>query len=791
MFFFYNLLLGLAAPVALPYHLLRRRWQGKGRGTLVRHRVWPSLQQTGGGVIWLHAVSVGEVLSCRELVARLKTRLPASRLLVSTATETGQALAREKLAGLADGFFYAPLDFPFAVRRVLRCLEPRLVVVAETEIWPNLFRETKRAGAGLLMVNARISDRSAARYRRLSFFFRRVLSLPDAILAQSELDRQRLLDAGAPPERVEVGGNLKFDSTGVEASPAPEIVALRESIRPDKVILAGSTREGEEEQVLAAWSHLTSKHPKSLLILAPRHLERFDAVAELLARGGYRFARRSRLPVEKLDLPGVLLVDSLGELAALYSQADVVFVGGSLVEWGGHNVLEPAFAGRPIVVGPNMQNFRVIAEALSAAGGLLQVGNAHELEAALVQLLEDPQRAAAIGARARRWAESQQGASERAANCAGRLYGDAVPNPPRRLLQRVLLWAPARIWETAVRQRERAFEQGRRPRRRLETCTVSVGSLTAGGAGKTPVAMWLIEQLQTRGLACAVLSRGYRRASSEAMTVLEPGATPPPSLTGDEIQLYLRRVRIPVGIAADRYRAGVEIEARFRPDVLVLDDGFQHQQLARDLDIVAVDVTAPFGGGEFLPLGRLREPPSALERAGVILLTRAVAGERWDGLQAALRHWNPRAPILMAYFDPIALVDATTGQEQPLSRLAGRPVAAFCGVGNPRSFWRILEKAGLAVAEWACFPDHHRYSHADADRLLRAARRVSAVALVTTEKDLVNWWRAAGNAPVATLFAPLTLYWLKTGVTVEHGEEILDLVEGKVKGRTAALFHVP
>ncbi len=759
MFLLYNLLL-------VPYYLFRVLQTSKYRGSLAQRFGRLPFDETFRQSIWLHAVSVGEVLSCEELVAGLRRRFPNVKLLVSTTTATGQKMAREKLGRLADGIFYSPIDLPFAVRRVLRRLRPRLVIVAETEIWPNLFRETKRSGAGLLLVNARLSDRSAPRYRRLRFFFRRVLGWPDAILAQSDLDRRRLLEAGAPPERVEVGGNLKFDFRAAEAAPPAEIAEWLERTKPGPILLAGSTRESEEAQVVAAFRRLSEKYKNALLILAPRHPERFDRVAEMLGAEGLSFARRSSLDRQSvLPLPGVLLLDSLGELASLYRLARAVFIGGSLVNWGGHNVLEPAFASRPVVVGPHMQNFRAIADALLAADAMVQVKDAAALAAAWLELLDRPDRATEVGERARRIAESHRGATTRAVDRAEQLYHLATPDPRPAGLTRLLLWLPARIWEAAARFRRAAYERGWLSRRRLGTCTVSIGNLTAGGTGKTPVVLWLLEQLEARGLTGAVLTRGYRRESAEKMTILEPGEAALPARTGDEAQLILRRFRIPIGIAADRCQAGMEIERRFHPDVILLDDGFQHYQLARDLDLVLIDVTAPLGGRELLPLGRLREPLSALARAGAFVLTRAEPWERWDGLQRELRRYNPGAPIFFARIEPSALVDASTGVEHSLSLLQSRPSLAFCGVANPASFWHALDVIGVPVVERLCYRDHHRYSGADVLHLQAATRRTGAAALVTTEKDLMNLPEPLPN-----------LYWLKTSVAVDDPEQLLSLV---------------
>jgi tetraacyldisaccharide 4'-kinase len=765
MFFIYNMLLALAAVGLAPYYLLRGWRTGKYHGSLSQRLGRPqlSIRETTGRSVWLHAVSVGEVLSCQELVRELRARFPRTPLLLSTATATGQRLAAEKLGSIVDGIFYAPVDFPGAVRSTLRRVRPFLVIVAETEIWPNLYRETKRFGASLLIVNARISDRSAGRYRFFQFFFRHVLALPDAILAQSGLDRERLIAAGAPAARVEVGGNFKFDVRAAEAPPPAEVAALLDRLRPSAVILAGSTREGEEEMVLAAFDRLTERRDRLLLILAPRHPERFEEVAGILSRRQHvgKFAYMSRLPDQTLpDLPGVLLLDTLGELASLYALADVVFVGGSLIPWGGHNVLEPASARRPVVTGPHMQNFRAITDALLAAGGLVQVNSPEELAPALERLLDNPAEATAIGRAAQACAEAHRGATRRAADRAEHLYHRAVPCTPPTASERLLLSLPARVWKSAA---------GRAPLhpQRLNACTVSIGNLTTGGTGKTPVILWLLEQLQGRGVSCALLTRGYRRASPEAVTVLEPGAVALEEVTGDEAQLVLRRFRIPIGIAANRYAAGRAIEDRFHPDLFLLDDGFQHRRLARDLDIVLIDVTEPFGRRALLPVGRLREPPEALARAGAIVLTRCLPHERWEALQEEIRRYNPHAPIFFARFEPDALVDAATGAEQPLAHLAGRPVVGFCGVGNPAAFAESLVQAGFGLADLVRFRDHHRYSASDLERVANAAQRTGASALVTTEKDLINLGRLSPR---------LDLYWLRMRVAIDRAEALLDLI---------------
>jgi 3-deoxy-D-manno-octulosonic-acid transferase len=347
VYLLYSAVLLLAALVSAPWWLVQMLRQGKYRAGLSERlgRVPERIAKgSAGPVIWIHAVSVGEALAISELVSRLRTRVPNARIVVSTTTQTGHKLAAERFG--AENVFYFPLDFAVAIRPYMRRLKPSVVVLAETEFWPNFIRLANEAGAKIVVTNARISDRSFPRYRRFAGLMKPVLRNIDAFLAQSNLDAERLVEIGAPKERVSVGGNLKFEVKPPDAS--MEIVNVlrtaiaREGVGP--VIIAGSTVEGEEPLVLDAFRAVLARFPKALLILAPRHKERFESAVSLLESSGMRFTRRTELAVEAAEVRAgsVLLLDSIGELAAVYSLADVAFVGGSLVPRGGHNILEPA-----------------------------------------------------------------------------------------------------------------------------------------------------------------------------------------------------------------------------------------------------------------------------------------------------------------------------------------------------------------------------------------------------------------------------------------------------------------
>jgi 3-deoxy-D-manno-octulosonic-acid transferase len=347
----------------------------------------------------VHAVSVGETLTARPLLRALKARFPDRPLYLSTTTVTGAAVA-ERDAGGADALLFAPFDWPVPVRSVLARVQPALLVLMETELWPNLIHEARRRGTRVAVVNGRLSPRSFARYRRVRRWLARVLAEVDVFLMQGESHAQRVMALGAPPERVRVAGNLKYNAVDDPRPPA-ELAALIPAGTPESPLwIAGSTAAGEEPLVLDALRRVRERHPRLRLLLVPRHPERFAEALALAGQAGFRAARRSALPGPWSD-GDVLVLDTLGELPRLYALASVVFVGGSLVPSGGHNVLEAAVARRPVIVGPHMENFQEIADEMTAAGALLRADSPGALADQVAALLDDPARAAEIGERAR------------------------------------------------------------------------------------------------------------------------------------------------------------------------------------------------------------------------------------------------------------------------------------------------------------------------------------------------------------------------------------------------------
>jgi 3-deoxy-D-manno-octulosonic-acid transferase len=351
--------------------------------------------------IWLHAVSLGEMSAAAPLARALRLRFPHMALVVTTATPAGRARAAALFEGDAD-IRFLPYDTPGAVRRFLARTRPRAAIIMETELWPNLLRECERRGIPVLLASARLSLRSVSRYRRFGGLFAGVFSKNLVVATQTAEDAERFKSIGAAAQRTLVVGNVKFD-VRVEAGIVQAGRALRAVLAGARPVwIAGSTHAGEEEQLLDAHSALLTSTPNAVLLLVPRHKDRFAAVAELLARRGVRFARRSRMasgeqaPRLPDDTP-VLLVDTVGELATLYASADVAFVGGSLVAVGGHNLLEPAALGLPVLTGPSHFNGEEIAQLLLARGAAQEVQSAQDLAAALQRLLAAPQLREQIG----------------------------------------------------------------------------------------------------------------------------------------------------------------------------------------------------------------------------------------------------------------------------------------------------------------------------------------------------------------------------------------------------------
>jgi tetraacyldisaccharide 4'-kinase len=661
-----------------------------------------SIPTTKAAGIWLHAVSVGEVISAVPLIRRFRTEFPATPIFVSTTTIAGRQLADQRLAATCDGIFYLPIDFPFAIRRVLRRIEPVLFINLETELWPNLIREVKRSGAYWMQLNARISDRAWPRYRSMRWLWRAVLPQMDFVAAQSAQDAARFRELGFPGTVHELG-NLKFDFEPNANQPPADILAWLQQPNAKPLWVAASTMPAaraddpdEDAAVLDAYNQLNGE---VRLLLAPRRTDRFDTVAGMLQSRGIPFERRTTLN----GTGDVLLLDSIGELSSLFRYAHVVFVGGTLVDRGGHNVLEPASFGKPVFVGPNMQNFPEITRILEQANALRRIPNAEAIAVTVRELIRNPE---PLASNAHTAAANLKGVSERLLPHIRTALSAGVnlARPPLQSLARPF----ALPW--------RIISQRSLPTHCLDRPVISIGNLGMGGTGKTPTTLAIAERLDREGLRVGILTRGYGRTGNRVLA-LPPGTCLPWRESGDEAQLYLAGSRFAVGIAADRFRAGVALLRQTEVDVFLLDDGFQHRQLHRDFDLVLVDATKPCLGLDVPPAGWLREPWAALRRAHAIALTRCRQESAYAGLRALL---PPQVPHYRT-------------QEIATAPAHAPDCFAFCGLGNPAGFRQTLDSLHLNHVPLEIFPDHHPYTAADIERL-----RATGRPLLTTEKDAVK-----------------------------------------------------
>ncbi|HEY0592386.1 MAG TPA: 3-deoxy-D-manno-octulosonic acid transferase [Thermoanaerobaculia bacterium] len=410
MFALYEALLWAAFLLLLPWFAVVGFLKGKYWASFPA-RLGSYRGRGGEHDVWVQAVSVGEVAAAKSLIERLRERRGDLRIVVTTTTATGQAMARRLFPN--DTVTYFPFDFSFSVRRFLAHHEPRLYVAVETEIWPNAARLARARRMRVAIVNGRLSDRSFHRYRRVRPLLARIFELYDELMVRSEADRERYVAIGARPERTFVTGNLKFDldaMTSEEPEIAPELLRLAAG-RP--IFVAGSTMEGEDEALLAHLPRLVAKG--CFVVLAPRKPDRFEIVAGFLATSGIRWARRSELPNPGVEAADLLLLDSIGELARVYRYAVAAFVGGSIVPTGGHNPIEPASAGTPVAFGPHMSNFREIAETFLAAGGAVQVQNAAQLIAFVEKMMVDTAAREDLAAKGRTVVDTNRGAAERTA----------------------------------------------------------------------------------------------------------------------------------------------------------------------------------------------------------------------------------------------------------------------------------------------------------------------------------------------------------------------------------------
>jgi len=720
---FYNLALLAVLILGAPYWLLRMVTSGKYRaGLAFRLGFIPqSLRDavTGRKVVWLHAVSVGEVIAVSRLINDLRTALPEHIVVVSTTTLASHQLAQQRFG--AATVFYFPIDLSFVVRRYLSVLHPALIILAETEFWPSLLAESAGKSIPIVVINARISNRSLPRYKRLRCLWKKLLANITIFLAQSNEDARRLKAIGAPVDRIQVTGNLKFDVCVAEENELTR--AVRAALPTNtKVLVAGSTLDAEEAALLKAWPQIISSSPDTIMLLAPRHPERFEAVAQLLETSGITWHQRTKWltsrPTAPLTPGSVLLLDSIGELAACYALGSIAFVGGSIAKGGGHNPLEPAQFGVPVVMGPSLENFRSIADAMLANEALILVDE-KSLALAITRLLSKRSEALAIGARARMVFESQGGATARTLSAILNILRKG--NKSQHSITRPWLMPLTPLYAATITLKNKLYDIGHLYTEKLNWPVISIGSLSAGGAGKTPFTLLLATALKNNNWHPDVLSRGYGRNSKKPEKVDAAGTA---IQFGDE-PLLMAQLGLNVFVASTRYDAGKLAELSLPSSakrVHLLDDGFQHRRLQRSLDIVLL--TARDWYDALLPAGNLREPITILLRADAIVLRE---DELW--LEDALR----------SHFADVEFNSTIIRVRRTLSidYVPSRPLV-FSGIARPDVFHAMLNANVCLPAHTITFRDHHAYTSAHISALVQTARSVDSNGFITTEKDAVK-----------------------------------------------------
>ena len=757
--------------------------------------------------IWVHAASVGEIVAASPLIREFRKEFPKSPILVSVVTTSGYEMANRIIKD-ADSIIYFPLDLPWRAGSILRRIHPRVFMPVETELWPNFLKNAKKLKIPVMMVNGRISDKSVNRYKHLHSVLDDMISTVRKFAMQSPIDAEYIMRLGAPPELVTVTGNTKFDQTYTDVSLAEKKKLISEMglVKNGGIFLAGSTHRGEETPVLEAFAALRKKFPEAKLIIAPRELLRTTEIVALCRHKGFSVARRTELLEEPRADHDIVILDTIGELGRVYSIGDVIYVGGSLISHGGHNILEPAAHGKAIIVGHNMFNFKDTHVLFTKRNACITVHDEAELCGAVTRLFEDEGERRRMERETLAIVSENKGASRKTAKIlrefleefeqgenAGKVrttervenFRTYVTDLMRRrhaegLGLRIvmgLLHSFSLVYRQLVNLKLWGYETGIFKRKRLGCYVISLGNITVGGTGKTPTAQYLAATIRDMGRRVVILNRGYRAKWRGDVGIVSDGQKLYMDATeaGDEAFMLAKHLpEVPVLIGAERALTGQYAIEHFGAEVAILDDGYQHWQLARDMDILLIDAVNVFGNGYMLPRGTLREPVSHIERAGVCLLTKVdqAVGVSREHIKNTIRKYNEKALIVESIHQPRRFVDLKdwhrdiAGEGVDIKALAGKRVMAVSAIGNPMSFEQTLCDIGARIAESLRFPDHHEYTTKELQDVLDQAVSLGAEAIVFTEKDAVKI-----PLTIIEAKAPIPMFVICVEVTFQEGAE--------------------
>ena len=782
--------------------------------------------------IWIHGASVGEIVATSPLVKQIRQEMPDRPILVSAFTVGGYNMAKQIIPE-ADAIIFFPLDLPFVAESMVKRIHPGVFMPVETELWPNFLRAIRERHIPVMMVNGRISEKSVKTYRYLYGIWDDMLSTVSRFCMQSSIDADYIYSLGADKNKIFVTGNTKFDQTYAEVTPEDytrykEELGLNDSY---PIIMAGSTHPGEEKALFDAFKKVREKHADARLVIAPRKVNRADEISKLASSYGFETGYRSKMlenPSLRKEYP-VVLLDTIGELGRIYAVGDVVFVGGSLCKTGGHNVLEPAAHAKPIIVGPNMQNFKDSYSLLSKVGACKMVNNVAELANEMLDIIGNDERREKMGAASLQVIKENRGADIRSIHYLKELL-DLTSVPSREyasypintrgindegggglrhsdaIIQYIyqIAYGPetpfygwlilgflrgcSYLYEYGVRLKLAMYDMGIKKKEKLDCCVISIGNITVGGTGKTPTAQKMADLIKRMGYRVVILNRGYRSHWDKEIGVVSDGNKIFMTAyeAGDEAYLMAKTLPgIPVVIGKNRAVTGKYAVEKLNAEVIIMDDGYQHWHLERDLDVVLVDTLNMFGNGCVLPRGMLREPLENLNRGDLFLLTKTDQSSVLSRMQLrkTIERYNAKAPVVESVHHPKNFVEIAdwykgiTQNHMDLFELEGKDVMVFSAIGNPSSFEQTLSSIGLNIKEAVRYPDHHDYGMLEMQYILERASSHKAVAMITTSKDAVK-------IPTEFIYSSreIPLYILNMDIQVTDGfEEFKECVLNAIK----------
>ena len=729
--------------------------------------------------IWVHAASVGEIVATSPLIKEFRQEFPKSPILVSVVTTSGYEMANRIIKD-ADSIIYFPLDLPFVAANVMRRIHPRVFLNVETELWPNFLNAARKLNVPVMMVNGRISEKSAKTYKYLYSVLTNMIKTVRLFAMQSPIDADYIRQLGAPDDLIIVTGNTKFDQTYTDVTPEEKNKILSDFGLNDSdgIFLAGSTHRNEENYVLGAFKKIREHHPNAKLVIAPRELLRTMEVVHICSKAGFKVATRTELQKRPPADEDIIILDTIGELGKVYSIGDVIYVGGSLVTHGGHNILEPAAHGKAIIVGHHMENFKDTHALFKNRNACITVNDPKELAEEAQKLFDDPKHRRQLEIETISIVRENRGASRKSAILLRNLLTEfeekenakhvhtteKVENLQTYFLHMLqnkevegitmhilaaILYTFSLIYEQLVNIKLLAYKIGLSSQEKLNCFVISLGNITVGGTGKTPTAQKLARDIRDMGYRVVILNRGYRAKWHGEVGIVSDGKQlhMDAAEAGDEAYMLAKHLpNVPVLIGAQRAVTGQYAIENFGAEVAILDDGYQHWQLVRDMDILLVDAVNVFGNGHLLPRGTLRESMSHISRADVCLMTKVdqAAKGSCEYIRETVYKYNQNAQIVESIHQPRCFIPLAewyidlAGPGVDVDYISKKRVMAVSAIGNPASFERTLKDLGAIIIESLRYPDHHEYTMLEMQDVLQQAEAQGAEAIVITEKDAVK-----------------------------------------------------